>query len=369
MRISLLEERENFDKILKNTLENSTFFENQKNIEMENFFINKYMNFIVNGSLPADVFQTLVNEYSTSLIWWRKWMQLIYVRLATSLLLRKLFSQRKIVLPRNLKNYLILGGNHRIRLFRNGLKDSIVILKSGENKNFIRNDIFLRNNYNLTYAPKIIDSGIDWLKEEYFNGNPLNRIATGTKLYQIKNLIIKNHTKELIKASTEEIFYEDYKKIINTEVIEILKNKEIKFKEELSISIKKVINSLFEVLLIDKIKISWTHGDFQEANILISKNNYKVIDWEASDKRYYLYDELVLLSKIRSNISIEESIYNLNKTRIEEKKIGYCKNTIILFLIEEIRFYLKEDFSINFYSCGKKTELLCNSIEKFINEK
>ena len=95
-----------------------------------------------------------------------------------------------------------------------------------------------------------------------------------------------------------------------------------------------MINSLFKRLTIDKIKVSWSHGDFQEANILISKNNYKVIDWEGSNKRYYLYDEFVLLSRIRSNISIEEANRNYSVNQDKIKNLLKEMNSMIAHIVK-----------------------------------
>ena len=99
----------------------------------------------------------------------------------------------KINLDKDFKNYLILGGNHRLRLFYGELKDSIVILKSGENQKFIKNDIAIRTENNLSYAPKIFDSENDWLREEYFNGIPFNRIESEERKGNLRDVIINNH--------------------------------------------------------------------------------------------------------------------------------------------------------------------------------
>ena len=95
MRISLLEKRENFDKILKETLEKNSFFNTKSNEKKVKYFINRYLNFIATNTLSKNVFQTLLNEYSSSLIWWKEWAQLLYVKLSISIFFRSFFFTKK----------------------------------------------------------------------------------------------------------------------------------------------------------------------------------------------------------------------------------------------------------------------------------
>jgi hypothetical protein len=369
MRISLLEEREDFDEILKETLEKSSFFKNCKNEKGEKYFVNKYLNFIASNSLSKDVFQTLINEYSSSLIWWKKGLQSVYVKLATSKFFRSFFAQRSITLSEDFKEYLILGGNHRLRLFYGELKDSLVILKSGENLKFIKNDIAIRTEHDLTYAPKVFDSGDDWLREEYFNGIPLNRLESKERIEKLTNQIVKSHSEQLLLPSSKSTPLKEYIQFIQKEISDLINNKRLIVNNDVVILIQKVCNLLFEKLSNHNVEMSWSHGDFQAANILVRDKYYKVIDWEASNKRFYLYDVFTLLSKIRSGISLTEAIENLKRVNEKINRVNSeNEDEITLLLIEELRFHINEDFSENFYSSGKKTEKLCQSIISYIHE-
>jgi hypothetical protein len=369
MRISLLEEREDFDKILKDTLEKTTYFKIRKGNNECKYVVNKYLNFISTKTLHRNVFQTLVNEYSSSLIWWKKGMQLIYVKLATSMFFRSLFAQRSMMISEDFKDYLILGGNHRLRLFYGELKDSIVILKSGENQKFIKNDVAIRTENDLTYAPEIFDSENDWLREEYFNGVPFNRIESEERKGILRDVIINNHLEELLLPTSREIPLNDYILLIENEVLDFLNDENITVKKDVSTLIQKVFSSLFMKLSSNTVKISWSHGDLQAANILVSDQNYKVIDWEASNKRFYLYDVFTFFSKIRSNISLTVAIENYKNVNTSFNKISNgTEEEIILLLIEELRFHMNEEFSKNFYAPGSKTEKLCYSITAYIYE-
>ena len=345
MRISLLEKREKFYKILKKTLNN---YVEEKNIECkQTFFVsNKYLNFIATPYINSNIFKVLVNEYSNSRLKWRRFFQSFYVNIAIKKWLRVFFSHKLIKLPSYFSNYLILGGNHRIRLFSESIVGSLVILKSNERSQYILNDIYIRKKYDLSFAPKILDKGKIWFIEECFLGIPINRIDNSKLKFKYLNTLISLHTNQLVNITKEILDLKTYKELIYSDIQKIKFNKN--FNNELYKLIFDVISLLFKYSKEKLIQISWTHGDFQEANILINNELFKVIDWESADKRFYLYDYFTLFGKSRTNISIIESI-NLFK-----KKISVNGDYINLLLIEEIRFYINEESSLNFLVLDEK---------------
>lgn len=361
MRISLLEKREDFYKILNITLNNYTKNLNLNNSKSSFFVVNKYLNFIANPYLPSSLFNILKNEYSNSNIKWKKIFQFFYVQLAVQKVLRLLFAQKIIRLPNYFSDFLILGGNHRIRLFSETLNGSLVILKSKERDKYIYNDIKIRESFCLSFAPIILDKGKDWFIEEYFEGTPINRIRKEND-YSLDSLL-KVYQNELLDPSKEVLTIKDYKKMINLDLETVLEvNFECNVKKELDGLIIKTFRTLFHLITIKRVEISWTHGDLQEANILIKNKQLKVIDWESADKRFYLYDYFTLFSEIRTNISFKKSI------DIFKAKFSIDMNVVYLLLIEELRFSLNEEFSLNFLNSGENTKKLCNNILNFINE-
>jgi len=361
MRISLLEKREDFYKILNITLNSYIENLNANNSKLSYFVVNKYLNFIATPYLPSSTFNILKNEYSNSNIKWKKIFQFFYVQLAVKKGLRLFFAQKVIRLPHYFTDFLILGGNHRIRLFSENLNGSLVILKSKERDKYIYNDIKIREFFSLSFAPIILDKGKDWFIEEYFDGIPVNRLIKKTDYNP--DLLLEFYQKELVEPSKEVLSIIDYKDLINLDLESILKvNFESNLKNDLHKLIIKTFISLFSLINIKRVEISWTHGDLQEANILIKNKEIKVIDWESADKRFYLYDYFTLFSKIRTNISLNKAI------GIFEAKFPNDRNVIYLLLIEELRFSLNERFSVNFLNSGKLTRKLCNDILNYINE-
>jgi predicted Ser/Thr protein kinase len=369
MRISLLEKREDFYEILKRTLNKSSFFKDQNEKEFKTrFIVNKYLNFIATKKISRDVFQNLVNEYSNSIVWWNKITQKTYVYLAVSKLFRNLFGNKIIELSVIYSEYLILGGNHRLRLFSKDLGFSVLLLKENERCNYIDNDITIRTNQFLSYAPIIYENGKEWLKEEYFAGKPLNRLKDGKQIDFFQKKVIKSHLEELLLLTMKSWTNREYQLFINSEIDIIVSNKYLQKTAISKNTISTIFDLLFKELSIDNIPVSWSHGDFQMANVLVKENNFKVIDWESANKRYYLYDIYTLIGNVRSSIPLKESI------EVFRCKIPYfldvvvTHDMIILLFIEELRFSVNEEYSENFYVSGLKTKKICNSIKEYLNE-
>lgn len=367
MRISLLEKRENFSEVLESSLKSNTFIDvssQKKSV----YYVHKYLNFVATKELSTTVFQPLVNEYSSAIKWWKKLLQYAYVNISISKIFRARFSQESLLLPEAYRDYLILGGNHRIRLFSCDLAYSTVILKVGEQNKFISNDIYCRTNYKLQYSPQIIDYGIDWIKEEYFNGTPINRISNFCS--NDLRLIIQTHLEGLIHPSSNTISLNEFRHMVLGEVNEILHNPKIKLSEQRQKSISLRFDALFENVKSKDILTSWSHGDFQHANILMNKSKtINVIDWEAASRRFKFYDVYTLISAIRTGLPLTQVFDKIqNEVSRLSLNIPFNKECFVLFLIEELRFYINEEFCENYFETGRKTIHLCEQISYYLNE-
>jgi predicted Ser/Thr protein kinase len=368
MRISLLEQRENFYGILKETVSNTPYFKNKEDDRYQFYLVNKYLNFIATKKVPASAFQILINEYSSSKVWWKKGIQFFYVRFATSNSFRSFFSHKTIELPSYCANYLILGGNHRLRLFSKDLGFSVLLLKENERYNYIEYDISIRTNQFLSYAPTIYESGKDWLKEEYFDGKPLNRLEDRKEIDDFQKKVIKSHLEELLLLTKTSWTNKEYQLFIKNEIDFIINNKHSQKKAVKNDSIIELFELLFNKLSNESISISWSHGDFQMANVLVKNNNFKVIDWESANKRYYLYDIFTLIGGVRTSTQLKESIEIFNNKISTFADVNETHDMIILLLIEELRFSVNEEYSENYNISGLKTKEICDSILEYINE-
>ena len=266
------------------------------------------------------------------------------------------------------QNYLILGGNHRLRLFPKDLGYSLLLLKKNERSNYIENDIAVRTNQFLTYAPVIYEKGPDWIKEEYFNGIPLNRLANKKEIYYWQRKAINSHLDQLLFFTKKICTTKEYKNIINSEINTITTSDNLQKIVLTKNKIIAVFDLLFKELSINNIPVSWSHGDFQMANILVKENNFKVIDWESANKRYYLYDIYTLIAGVRSGVQLKKSIEIFRNKISSFLNVLVTNDMIILLLIEELRYSVNEEYSENFYTSGLKTKEICDAIQDYLNE-
>lgn len=367
MRISMLEKREDFYQILSKTI--SAWNPTKDSVEESSttYFVNKYLNFIAHPELSEALFSNLVTEYGTSTIWWKRLLQKAYVKLAVNKRCRGMLAHQRVELPKRYANKLILGGNHRLRIFEEGLKSSTVILKQGEDSGFIINEVNVRTAFHLDYAPKLLNYGDVWLEEEYIVGLPLNRLAD----YSAKQKLIDNltslHLNQLIKPSQVQVRAKDYlaskRKILHHKLF----NPQLKIHKDDQVEILNTFQTLAEKLTDKEVTISWSHGDFQEGNILVNHGSFKVIDWEAADKRFSLFDIFVLKGNLRALGDFNQALeafkaYAENENEVLEFPINWRE----LLMMEEILYNIHEDCSVNYYQSGVKTVKLCRQINKLL---
>ncbi|MFC2089137.1 phosphotransferase [Bacteroidota bacterium] len=366
MRISLLEKREDFYKILAETLREWKHIEPTQEGNSSTFHINRYLNFIAHIKLNSKVFAILKNEYFNSLSVWKRIIQRIYVSLAIHKSCRKLFAHKKITLPTCYQSYLILGGNHRLRLFPAGLEYSYVVLKKGESLHFIKNETLLKKEMNPDYAPELLNSGQNWIQEEYFEGTPLNRIFDDNLINDVVKRLISKHLNELLIPASKTIPANEYLNQIQSTCATITNNDKHRIKTETKTTIEKTLElCIAKYLSNEPVPVTWSHGDFQMANVLVNDNTFKVIDWEAADKRFIYYDLFVFLGEMRVHGSFEKAL-----TLFEGQIQNYSLSTDLppqwklLLALEELLFMLNEDCSVNFYHSGERALKLCADIKK-----
>jgi predicted Ser/Thr protein kinase len=368
MRISILEKREDFYHILSKTLsEWNPPHDSAEENSVIIYFVNKYLNFIAHPELSEILFSNLVAEYGTSTIQWKRFFQKTYVKLAVSKRLRGIFSHKSIELPQRYASKLILGGNHRIRIFQDGLISSTVILKKGEDTGFISNEVNLRTSFPLDYAPKLLNFGDDWLEEEYIIGLPLNRLND----YSAKQTLIQNvislHFNQLIKTSKVQVSAKEYLETKQNKLNQKLFDPQLRINKDDQDEIVNTFQVLVAKVTDKEIPISWTHGDFQEGNVLVNEGSFKVIDWEAADKRFSLYDVFVLKGNIRGHGNFKQALETyMDYVKAENELIEVPFNWLELLMMEEILYNVNEDCSVNYYQSGEKTIQLCEQINKIL---
>ena len=375
MRIRDLNKHEDFWSIFKETikliiLEKSLYKQIFSNKRNQILISQSSINYISPPFVGKNTYKVLINEYSKSNVFWKRPFQFMFVHLATTQIIRFLFTDKIIVAPYRMKNnILIIGGNHRIRFIDFQSIKSLVVLKDKENDIFIKNEIKYRSKVLLPYSPKLYEWGQAWIAEELIDGVPINRGLDNSKIEQYKKCVYTTHYTKLIAPSLKLILLNNY---INKKIDEFI----LHFNQIPSIIKNKVysyidINTIYGLKNLFKknrntFPVSITHGDFQNSNILISDKKPIVIDWENMSMRFCLYDEFVLFSDIRSmrQYDIYNSIlryhkfikekYEVNKLR--ERYLSSVNFDLTAFLIafEELFFVLYDEISNNYFRGSKK---------------
>lgn len=393
MRISLLQKREDFDSIFCKTISAywSKLFnepidielENLKGIPSENLFSHKYFNFIARQNTPANVFEALEKEYSYNPSWAKRILLKIYFKLSIHRFTLAFFSHQKFyVFPQVPENepFIFFGGNTRLRIVYPNRKQSVVVLKNGFDRSYIENEIMFRSNRNLEIAPKWFnhDEDKNYFTEAYTPGIPINRLSSITQNQALKQEAMTSLIDEVL-APTK------VSKKIDTYVNELFKEVEIHRKmisnDSINEQLLEIVQSLKEELnrFSDDFQIAFSHGDFQEANIILTEKGLKIIDWETVAKRSITYDFFTIYLGARKDMTQEklwddsDSFYANFESRskkelqvdLKEEKEKY----LLLFFLEELVYVLKSSCSVAFSENGfglqSKLPVIKNKMKEF----
>lgn len=362
-------QRENFFKILDDTLRDNSFSLTFKRKELPiEFSSYDKLNIIFHDDYSQEALDKLTAEYKRSNNRIKEVFQKLYVFTAFKTFLKTFFVNKSIQLDSSLRDFAIVGGNHRVRLFAENLESICVLLKTGENRKFLVNDVKLRIDNSVSYAPKVLEYGNDWLIETFVSGTPLNRLGKEAQEDATRSIIHK-HLDELLLPTKKEINLSEYFSLIYEEINALLEIAAREGQPILGISkwLKDIGNQLI-ALGTSSVEVCESHGDFQQGNIRVSDSGeIYVLDWEASDTRFYLYDLYVILGEVRTGVPFEISFERFvnNIGYYEDSFSKYSKSFLKMVLcVEELRFNLNEDVSANYFSQGAKARRFLKSISQ-----
>ena len=345
MKIKHLEAREDFDGIFITSLNNyinSKFITSVRNPlqahEKLTFRKNRELNLVYSNKTSLAIKKSFADQFKYSPNFIRR--------------LTKCFFEIPAY-HSEMKDWIILPGNHSIRIINSKLKKSIVIKKHGFNTSFLRTDAMIRINHPYLLAPKIIEKSPDWnwYIEEKIDGLPLNRLSNKkTKIITLETAI--NSLQELRNQTLTKVLVFEYLKKLRNKV-KILTNSIPKLDQKTLKQIEQLIN--FTDYTQNKSKnftlsLCMSHGDFQPANIISGETNVWIIDWEYSLKRSVMYDSLVYETKSRSPAGFSKRLhhlYDLIKELNGLNSWGYFQEgnasvLITTFLLEDLTLRLEE---------------------------
>ena len=258
----------------------------------------------------------------------------------------------------NAKTKLIIGGNTKIRVIDIVNRTVYVILKSGFDESFLEKDIYVRSNFPYLPMPKVYEHGGNglWYREEYVSGVSPNRMKKEkSRLVLLQS--IKHIHRMLCESKRKEVVM-DYALALHGRILSGLNS--LSYLDE---NLKKGVLAISLALIRQleqyahySIDIAYCHGDFHQGNILSSKDNFWILDWEHSGYRQIGYDLFVLLleSRMESQYASRFSRF-FDSQWIEGQKYLmkgwpgldggeklFQEMYLAIFLLEEISFQVDE---------------------------
>lgn len=358
-----------------------------KKSDNQQWYCNPLINSLFIEGVDPNVFNSINGEYYYNpLRPWRSLFQRIYLILSQSKL-TSIFMSKYVVnfYPKieGASNKLIIGGNNKIRIIDIHKREVFVILKDGFDTKYLEREIYVRKKFPFMPTTKINFTGKNglWYSEEYISGIPPNRIK-GKKskiilfkaIEDLRYLLIKTKEKrELHKyaISIHKYIKDDLDRIISIDIT--VKNNIILQTLKLVELLKNQENN--------KIFLSYCHGDFHQGNILSEGDNYWILDWEHSGTKQIGYDLFILLMGSRVDIGYSEKFIKLldgkfNDTQI--KLINFwpeilCNKNflkieyLIVFLLEDIYFYVNEQTNNLFYLNKSLLSNRSSELEKILD--
>ncbi len=399
MKISVLLEREPFEKIFEKTL--ALFLEDHLNkphivswrskkiVSRDIKFSQKWLcnplinSIFVKGS-NQNIFNSINGEYATNPMKpWRSRFQRFYLNLSQNKITSSILSKYRIIISPPLKDpksKLIIGGNNKIRLIDLAENRVYVILKNGFDKKYIDKELYVRENFKYLDIPKIYNKGNNaiWYSEEYIKGISPNRISSDSDNNSLNKVIMGIH-KMLVDNKVSQPLSE-YLSELKQRVLSGLKDiNYLKFEDKLYVTevSKKILNEL-DKYSSNIITTSYCHGDFHQGNILCEGDKNWILDWENSGQKQIGYDLIILLlesrivngfymrfSKLLNNQfnSFQMNIIN-NWPELNWKNKEFKKMSLLLFLIEEIDFHITGNTNPLFFNNSNKIIERFNEIKK-----
>ena len=300
MRIQLLRRRESFLEIFQKSI--SRFFQekyphsNEVNIE---YIINDYLNIVYPSKINRKDLVDLVGEFKYHPKAYRRILQSAYTFLAIRWPLEIITSSDTIVISMPIsakERWVFIPGNHSIRVVDLDKNRCFVFLKSGFNNKFIESDANIRLEHAWLKAPEVIQQKNGWYEEQRVVGLPWNRLSS----VDLKKKVIvgaQNQLSKLYQKTVVNVPMIDYVPQLCNNILSMLDTSFSSLSDEEKNIISNFTGEL-ELLLVNyssdiNIDLVSTHGDFQPGNILCSKDDFWIIDWEYSNQRSILYDALV----------------------------------------------------------------------------
>ena len=278
------------------------------------------LNIIASNQIHEKDILSAGEEYSFHPNYFRNAAQRVFVRYCNRFPLNLLSKGEMIEIEpwvKLLDYTIIVPGNHSLKLMDtvNGI---CTVVPYHPNSPFMKNEISFRQGHShYPVIPKFrIDSRIGGYSEQMIKGIPINRLRDTDitdKIYsRVRKDLLEIYQETLLQIKAQE-FSANIVLDIEEQVSNVIQHLPYNLTDQLNATIKKIKLSLRQ-LLVNKVTMALTHGDFQYGNILVydfEEIKYFIIDWEYSQVRNIFYDSIVIYSGARKSINISMKLKKL----------------------------------------------------------
>jgi len=384
MKITLLSEREDFERILVISIAKyleSRFISNRLNLRITKntkvisgcFLINKRLNLIYPPFYPKKLLFNLSREYIYHPNKFSHAMRFIYVSLATSLVFRRVLCDGYLYIGSHLAQFLkgcFIPGNHAIHFINVEKGYCDTFLKSEFNKNRILQQLDIRLQYPFLNAPKIhsFDREECWFRQELLKGLPFNRISD-QKLRNAVLFRVFAHLKNLYLLTRKSVLCVQWVERISGDINEQLGKMPACYSQVFFNRLEKIVYLIKNWGFESCINIALTHGDLQPGNIFIDEsvdpNTFVIIDWEYAGYRSINYDWFVFMAESRTPVNFSERLALLIGSKSLFGDLIEIKD-VLIFILEDlfVRLVENESPAVNQISPGFITFL--DEVDKFL---
>lgn len=405
MRISLLQQREPFEAIFGRTMARflherygapfTVRWHNEPGMilalrrKSQAWFVNIYLNAIFPAQAEAALFEPLRREFSRSQVGWRRPIQQIYVKAASSPLTNRFFAQAWLEITptvKGIENWLIVPGNHKIRILDRQAGTVTSILKDGFDAAFFQSELETRRAAEAAgvMVPPLsrVEASSSWFEEQYVLGTPLNRLPDAAEADRALHRVYSS-LQPFYETSHQEqpvsvyvCGLASYAKIL-VEQNHLL---DASHKQNLYTLIDRCEQHL-QPWNNEPILLSSCHGDFQPANLLADGERTWLIDWEYARCCQAGYDALVyglgarhprgLADRVRdfvagaaaSTLDVEGSSAHAADWSSRPQRL----RAAWIFLLEELVLHLHENANLQFYRLGDGLVALEQEFAKYLS--
>lgn len=401
MRISLLLQREPFGEILCRTLErfldgpddgkHSVSWHPRRPLfsrsrgGSQRWLCNRYLNAIFLPRPSRSDLEPIAREFSRSVSLRRRLLQRAYVGLATHSLGALLAADAYLeVSPpvRDAEHWLIVGGNHKLRILNRPAGKTIAVLKEGFDGNRFSNEISMQalaERAGLPVPPigRVAEDG-SWVEERYITGTPLNRLEdpreAAAAAAQIGRLLARfslGSRQELAVADHIAPLLADCRKHVveNTRM-------EARHRDRIERDLQSLERRLAAYAQ-RQISTGPAHGDFQPANVLKTDETLWLIDWEFAGRRQLGGDGLVYALGVRHPTGLARRLRQFIAHPVQDPLLKGWPGaswedrddrelSVLILVLEELALWFEENDNPRFFAVDPSASVLVQEIERWL---